>query len=172
MIHHQATGVEILQQCQIHCHAPVSAATTGLPDGAVDVAYSNTVLEHVPLSEIARIFAETYRILRPGGHMAHLIDLSDHFSHSDHSISTINFLQFSDESFARYNSRFIFQNRLRASAWRQLIVEHGFEIVYWQTSVNDRARRELSSLQLNEAFTNLSAEELCTSSICVVAKRP
>jgi len=121
---------------------------------------------------VRQLFGEFHRILRSGGYMLHLIDVSDHFAHSDPSISSINFLQYSEDSFSRYNSRFIFQNRLRPEAWRKLISEHGFKIVYWKTKIDEGALSNLSKMRLDDAFADLSAEEICSGSIRVVAQKP
>lgn len=166
-----ACAKDILDVAQICYRAPADASKTEFDDESVDIVYSNTVLEHVPLAEIHGLFDESHRILKPGGSILHLIDLSDHFYHGDSSITSINFLQFSETKFAKYNSRFLFQNRLRASAWREIIQSHGFEIVCWQVRVNEKAMKELPSLELDDAFSDLSAEDLCTSSVCVVANR-
>ena len=165
-------GDELLCACGVDYHAPSSAAATMLADNSVDLVYSNTVLEHVPRGEVRQLFGEFHRILRSGGYMLHLIDVSDHFAHSDPSISSINFLQYSEDSFSRYNSRFIFQNRLRPEAWRKLISEHGFKIVYWKTKIDEGALSNLSKMRLDDAFADLSAEEICSGSIRVVAQKP
>ena len=167
----QADGYAILRNCNIRYHAPADASSTNLPDASVDLVYSNNVLEHVPREAVHRLFAEAYRILRPGGYMLHLIDPSDHFSHSDPSISAINFLQFSEEAFSKYNSRFIFQNRLRASTWYQIVQDHNFQISYWRTSIDEKAVQQLPSLKLDRAFSSMSAEDICSTAVWVVAKR-
>jgi SAM-dependent methyltransferase len=171
-INAKSSASEILESCGIYYHAPSNAASTGLADGSVDLLYSNAVLEHVPESEIHRLFAEAHRILHPGGYMVHLIDLNDHFSYSDPEISTINFLQFSEESFARYNSQFTYQNRLRAPAWHRIFLDHGFEITSWQARVDEKVLQRLPLINLHKSFKQFSAEELCTSLICVLARRP
>jgi hypothetical protein len=130
------------------------------------------VLEHVPLTEVHRLFDKAWRMLRPNGYMLHLIDPSDHFSHSDRSVTAINFLRFSEDQFARFNSPFLFQNRMRASAWRSLIESHQFEITTWRARVDDAALSRLPMLPIDESFRHLSAEDLCTTAIWVLAKRP
>ena len=167
-----ASGSEVMRTCNIRYHAPVDATSTGLGKESVDVVYSNTTLEHAREEEISALLRESYRIIRPGGYMLHLIDLSDHFAHSDQLITAINFLQFSEAEFSKYNSRFLYQNRLREPRWRQIIQGQGFEIVSWKTHVDARALRQLSALPLDPAFADLSSEELCVSSIHVIARRP
>lgn len=171
LIERGARGHDILQYCNIRYHAPADAANTDLANGSVDVVYSNTVLEHIPQLEISRLFVESLRILRPGGYIVHLIDMNDHFTYTDRSISSINFLQFSEQSFRKYNSKFLYQNRLRASRWRQIISDHGFEIVYWQPNKNPEALSRLNSLRLSEEFAGMEADDLCTTSVYVVGKK-
>jgi ubiquinone/menaquinone biosynthesis C-methylase UbiE len=134
------------------------------------VVYSNTVLEHVPQSAIPGIFAEACRVLKPGGFLLHLIDMSDHFSHTDSSITSINFLTFSEKAFRRYNTQFLYQNRLRVTDWRR-IVEEGALIRVWQTNVNKKALEHLPYLRIGDSFKGLSPNDLCTSSVVVVAQK-
>lgn len=168
----QAGAAEILRTCAITYRAPADAAATDWPDDSVDQVYSNTVLEHVPTGEIRGLFREAQRILRPGGVMFHLIDPSDHFAHSDGSISGVNFLQFSEDDFDRYNTCFLYQNRLRAPSYRRLVEEAGFEIEHWDVRLNQRALKSLPNLKVHPDFANFSPEELCSTSVRVVARKP
>jgi SAM-dependent methyltransferase len=171
LVGEKVNGYDILERCNIHYHAPASAANTGLAGESVDIVYSNTVLEHIPTQECSRLFAESYRILRPGGCMLHLIDMSDHFAHSDPSISPINFLQFSNQAFGKYNTYHLYQNRLRAPTWRRIITGCGFQILYWEPVIDEAAISRLSDLRLDESFAEFNAYELCTTSVCVLAKK-
>jgi SAM-dependent methyltransferase len=162
---------QILATCNISYHAPADASATQLPDASADLVYSNNVFEHIRKPDIISILKEAYRVLRSGGYMLHFVDLSDHFAHADPSISRINFLQFSEESFSRYNSKFIFQNRLRAPVYRQIVLDQGFEIVCWETSLDKSALYQLSAFNLDKAFKHLSPEELCTTGLQIIARR-
>jgi SAM-dependent methyltransferase len=172
LIGRQADADDILRLCHISYHAPVDTAATSHADGSMDLLFSNTVLEHVPLLEIRRLFKEAFRLLQPGGLMLHLIDSSDHFAHSDRSISPLNFLTFSEEEFAKYNTRFCYQNRLRVASYRQLIEDASFEVIHWDVYVNDSLLTQLPNLKIHRDFVDLSPEELCSTSVCVVARRP
>lgn len=172
LVTRRSGAAEILRHCGIFYHAPADAGTTGLPDQSVNLVFSNLVLEHVPEDEIDRLLGEAYRILKPGGYMLHSIDLSDHFSHSDCSITGFNFLRFSAEEFAKYNSVFCFQNRLRAPAYRQALLDHNFEIVRWEAEIVQSWMHDLSHFPLHRDFAATSAEDICTRSIHVAAMRP
>lgn len=162
---------EIFDLCNLIYQAPHNALSSDLQNESVDIVFSNEVLEHVPESEMKLLFPEIYRILRVGGLMVHNIDLGDHFSHTDSAITRINFLKFSASAFSKYNSRFLYQNRLRIPAYKQLIKESGFSIVSEDINVNKDALRKLPSVQIHADFSKYTPEELCTINYCVIAMR-
>ncbi len=49
-----------------------------IPDGAVELTLSYTVLEHVRRAEFVPLLAELHRVTAPGGLGHHLVDLMDH----------------------------------------------------------------------------------------------
>lgn len=161
---------QLLTTINMRYHAPADARCTGFNTASIDIVFSNTTLEHVPSSQIAEMFREVYRVLVPEGLMVHLIDCSDHFSHNDPSISPINFLRFSEDEWRRYNSKFLFQNRLRASSYRMLAEEAGFDVIFWAPRINQQAIASLSTFPLDKEFANLSPEDICTLSVVMVAK--
>jgi len=55
-----------------------TASMAEIPDASIDYIWSCVVLEHVHRDEFARMAREMRRILKPGGVMAHSIDLRDH----------------------------------------------------------------------------------------------
>jgi hypothetical protein len=103
--------------------------------------------------------------------MMHFIDLSDHFAHADPTILKINFLRFSDQEFSRYNTRFMYQNRLRASDWRCIIESQGFDVVHWVPQVDKQALAQLDSIELNQSYQNPHPEDICTTGLKVIAER-
>jgi len=106
------------------------------------------------------------------GLMVHFINLSDHFAHADRSISPLNFLTFSEAEFAKYNTGFCYQNRLRVTSYRQLIEDAGFDVIHWDVSVQASLLQQLPTLNIHRDFAELSPEELCSTALCVVARRP
>jgi SAM-dependent methyltransferase len=169
-VRREASASQILELCGIRCHAPGDASRTAHESHSVDLFFSNTVLEHVPADRIRPIFEEAHRILRPDGIMIHLIDPSDHFSHADESISSINFLQYSEREFSRYNSSFCFQNRLRVSAYLQLVAETDFTILHAERRVDESAIAVLPRLNLHSDFSGFPPQEICSTSVAVVAR--
>jgi SAM-dependent methyltransferase len=171
MVAQRASAETILQRCDIHYHAPADASATQLPDASVDLVYSNTVLEHVPFEIIRALLAEAYRIIRPGGFMLHLINPADHFSYSDPSITSMNFLQFSESEFSKYNTYFCYQNRLRPTRYHQLVEEAGFSIAYYHVHPNDKAVQQRPGVTLHADFAALPDDEICAQDVYVIARR-
>ena len=60
--------------------APADATRSLLPDGDVDVVFSNSVLEHVPPEVIDAMYAESMRVLSPRGVMFHSVNCGDHYA--------------------------------------------------------------------------------------------
>ena len=166
-----ATAESLLKTARIRYHAPEDARETGLPTGSVDILFSNLVLQHVSAELLPGLMAEAQRVLRPNGYMLHLIDLSDMYSHGDVTIPPVHFLRYSKEAYARYNTCFCHQNRWRASSYRNLIGESGFEIVEWQAHVSLESLAALSDLPLHDDYRHLTPEDVCTTSVHVLAKK-
>jgi ubiquinone/menaquinone biosynthesis C-methylase UbiE len=59
------------QNRAIHFHQ-MNAERLDFPDASFDVVFSSMFLHEVPRRDISRIFAEAYRVLRPGGLMLHM----------------------------------------------------------------------------------------------------
>jgi SAM-dependent methyltransferase len=66
--------------------APADATATALPAGSIDIVFSNSVLEHMPVRAIEGAFREALRILKPGGVMFHSVNCGDHYAYIDRSI--------------------------------------------------------------------------------------
>jgi SAM-dependent methyltransferase len=163
---------EILKSCNILYQAPVDTGNLALGDSSVDIVFSNLVLELIPVNELKRLFTESYRILRPNGIMMHLIDTKDQFASGDSSINSINFLQYSEKEFSRYNSEICFQNRLRTSSYYKLITDCNFSILKFISQVDERSLREYPNMRINNDFRGISPEELCTKSVFILARKP
>ncbi len=120
---------EILAKMNITYRAPADAADLQLEDESVDLHISVSVLEHIPSEILSAIFREGIRVTKQGGWFIHRWDMSDHFSHKDHSILPINFLQFSEKEWAKYNdNRYMYVNRLRVDFFDHLFSEVGLTV--------------------------------------------
>jgi len=165
---------ELEERFGIEYLAPCDARATGLPGESVDFISSTDVCEHVPEDDLAAIFRECFRLLRPAGAFSCRIDLQDHYSYFDSSLSRYNFLRFSEGAWRLVNSPLHFQNRLRAPDYLRLVRDAGFELVVERPSGPDeRGLAELGSLPLAERFRNgYTPQELGVTVLSFVARRP
>jgi SAM-dependent methyltransferase len=153
--------------------APCDARDTALAEASIEFASSTDTCEHIPGAELAAIFRETRRLLRPGGAFSCRIDLQDHYAYFDRSLSRYNFLRFSDRAWRAVNSPLHHQNRLRSPDFLHLVREAGFELVVERPSgPSDEGRTELRSLPLAERFRGYSEDELGVTVLSFVARSP
>jgi SAM-dependent methyltransferase len=151
--------------------APCDARDTGLPAESIHLVTSTDTCEHIPGPDLAEIFAECRRLLRPGGVFTCRIDLQDHYSYFDPSLSRYHFLRFSDRTWSLVDSPLHFQNRLRAPEYLELVRGAGFEVVVENPSgPNEQGREELRSMELAERFRGFSEDELGVTILSFVAR--
>lgn len=108
-------------------------------NGTFDVVWSSDVLEHVRDPE--RTVMECARVLEPGGKLAAIIDLRDHyFLHIEER--WLSCLGYSDLVWRTMTSnRSSFVNRWRASRWRSLFERAGFTLDTFDEQKSDLLRR-------------------------------
>ncbi|HEY1563087.1 MAG TPA: class I SAM-dependent methyltransferase [Gaiellaceae bacterium] len=164
---------ELESRFRIQYLAPCDARATGLPAGSVDFVSSTDTCEHIPAADLAAIFAECRRLLRPGGALSCRIDLQDHYAYFDPSLSRYNFLRYSDRAWALANSPLHFQNRLRAPEYLQLVREAGLDLVMENPSgPSEQGRAELERLPLAPRFRRYSPDDVGVTILSFVARVP
>ena len=168
------SGLEDLEdRFGIRYLAPCDARGTGLPAESIDFVSSTDTCEHIPGAELAEIFRECYRLLRPGGAFSCRIDLQDHYAYFDRSLSKYNFLRYSDRAWSLVNSPLHHQNRLRSPEYLQLVRDAGFELVVEKPSgPSEAGLKELESLPLAPRFRRFPPEEVGVTMLSFVAVRP
>ena len=139
--------------------APADPAATALPAASIDLVFSTSVLEHEP--DVDAVFAEAMRILTPGGVMFHAIECGDHNARSN----PLHYLKFSDEQWARWNNRFLYQNRLRAKDFVDRARAAGFAI----EAVAPRSSGTPNGVHAR--FTGYSRDELAITSFELLARK-
>jgi SAM-dependent methyltransferase len=163
---------QLLQRARIDYRAPADASSSGLAGQSADVVFSNSVLEHVPRPDIARMMEETRRVLRPGGLAIHCANCGDHYAYFDHTITPINYLTYSDREWAFWNNRLLYQNRLRPVDFVRLAEEARLEVVLLKSRPRAELLAVLPRMNIASLFSHYPAEELCSTSIGLVARNP
>ena len=141
--------------------------------GQTSGSSSTDTCEHIPGDDLASIFRESYRLLRPGGAFSCRIDLQDHYAYFDRSLSRYNFLRYSDRTWALVNSPLHYQNRLRAPEYLELVREAGLELVVNNPSgPSAEGRTELEALPLAPRFRKYPPDDLGVTVLSFVARAP
>jgi predicted SAM-dependent methyltransferase len=162
---------QLLNAARIDYHAPENAATTKLADQSVDLIVSNNVFEHIPAMNLKAILAESRRVLKSGGYILHCVNCGDHYAYSDNSVTQINYLQYSEQEWKRWNPTLHYQNRLRPKDFVEMSKEAGFALeraeYFPQKAMLDR----LAQLNLAPEFRHYPASELASTSLTLIARR-
>jgi SAM-dependent methyltransferase len=163
---------ELEQRFGISYLAPRDARATGLNAGSIDFVTSTDVCEHIPEDDLAQIFRECKRLLRPGGAISCRIDLQDHYAYFDRSLSPYHFLRFSDRAWGLVNSPLHFQNRLREPDYRRLVEAAGLEVASWTPSgPSTEGLAELEAMELAPRFRDgYTPEQLGVTVLSFVAR--
>ena len=163
---------EVDERLGIAYLAPRDARSTGLAAESIDFVSSTDTCEHIPEDDLARIFRECHRLLRPGGAFSCRIDLQDHYAYFDPSLSKYNFLRYSDGAWRVVNSPLHFQNRLRSPDYLRLVRGAGFEVLVERPSgPGEDGLEELRRLPLAPRFRNgYTPEELGVTVLSFVAR--
>jgi SAM-dependent methyltransferase len=142
------------------------AALASLPDGSIDLLFSQAVLEHIPRRQFDDFLRQCFRVLRPGGLCSHGIDLQDHLG------GALNHLRFAERlwehpAFARSG---FYTNRLRCGEICGRAGAAGFsvsiaQLVRWAKLPTRRAA-------LHPSFRCLPDEELCVASFTLILQKP
>lgn len=152
--------------------APADAIATGLPDNSVDVVFSNSVLEHVPPHVIARLMKESSRILRPGGLSIHSANCGDHYAYFDRNITMLNYLTYPARDWEFWNNRLLYQNRLRPQDFTGMAEQAGLEIALCKFRPREELLAALPALTIAPEFRQYPPEQLCSTSIDFVGRKP
>jgi SAM-dependent methyltransferase len=164
---------ELEERFGIRYLAPCDARGTGLPAESIEFVSSTDTCEHIPGTDLAEIFRECFRLVRPGGAFSCRIDLQDHYAYFDRSLSHYHFLRYSDRAWSLVNSPLHHQNRLRSPEYLQLVRDAGFELVVEKPSgPSEEGRAELARLPLAERFRGFTPDELGVTVLSFVAVRP
>lgn len=105
-----------------------------LPDGVIDVVYSEEVIEHIDRDGGRRMLAESFRILKPGGILRLTTPSLDYFA--KRAIEEAAAVHEINEIFYQHGHRYIYSE----SAMRQALEEAGFCAVI-RSSYRDPASR-------------------------------
>ena len=167
---HPERDLEAATSGVVRYRAPADATRTGLAAGSVDMVFSNSVLEHVPPNVITALYAESRRILAPGGLMFHSVNCGDHYAYVDRRLHQLHYLQYSSLAWSFWNNAFLYQNRLRAHRFVEDASAAGFEIVLDTATPRDENLARLRAMHVAPEFADIPRERLCITSVDFIGR--
>jgi SAM-dependent methyltransferase len=155
----------------------MDASDMSFPDASFDFVYSFAVFQHLAAPD--RVLDEMVRVLRPGGTLYFDFILFTsrtgshdirHLSGSDESIPLWAHLQPEHEDVVRPNA---YLNGIRLPEWRQMLGQRmdGYDLVLDQPETA-WLEPEARALQSRGKLVEYSLEELLTSKVAVLWRRP
>ncbi|AKH41962.1 hypothetical protein FHS61_002505 [Altererythrobacter atlanticus] len=137
----------------------------------LDIAYSHTVLEHIPPQILGSIFKMLRNNMRNGAIFCNGIDNSDHRKNYDSALSIVDFLKYSEASWKLLCIHpQDYTNRLRHSDYLALLAEAGFEVLDARTYVAEGRKAEVAGWSLPPRFASKTTEDLCTTWSLILAR--
>ncbi len=161
-----------LSEGVIQYRAPADAADSGIEDGAIDILFSNSVLEHVPPDAIVHLHQASLRLLRPGGWIFHSVNCGDHYAYADPEVHQLNYLQLTDRQWRFWNNAFLYQNRLRAHQFVEAARDAGFEILLDTSHARPQRLEQLRTMKIAAEFSEFPEEMLCITTVDFIGKKP
>lgn len=158
---------ELLARSQITYLEQGLESLRQVPSGSCDFAFSEVVLEHLPLDQFDAVMAELHRIVKPGGTATHGVDFHDHLG------GGWNNLRFSRRLweapwFARRSG--FYTNRLRLAEIVARARTAGFDVEV--RSTEHWSHPPLALEKLAPAFRDLGADDILTCYAHVVMRKP
>lgn len=136
-----------------------------LDPGTVDLAFSNTVFEHV--ADCGKALQNLYRVMKPGAYAFHFIDYSPHGRNGDSHLSPC-FNPKNDNSLNPYG---VYLNRLKTPDFVSLFKDAGFHIEAYMAGLPATvAAPEID--RIHPDFKYLDTWALAEQSACFYLKKP
>ncbi len=164
---------EALQTIGIHYIAPINTACLPIDSNSQDAVVSRLVLNYIPIDILPEVIKETFRILKHGSIAIHRFGLYDEYASIDSDVTIINFLKYPGWFWNRFvNNRIKYTNQARYPYYLDLFKKAGFEIVSYRKTVDERSLQALSTMKVAKEFRHYSKEELATTGLTVILRKP
>lgn len=144
--------------------------TIPMESESMDHVISYTVYEHLRFPKTT--VEETFRLLKPGGHAAHNIDLRDHYSFGKNEDDLFNCLRYSETvwNWMAWN-RGAYVNRVRYSQWIELHEQAGFEILRTDKKESEHIRKLYNEGKL-QYLSEVPEGDRFATEIDIVVRKP
>jgi predicted SAM-dependent methyltransferase len=133
-----------------------------------DIVVSAGVLEHIYLKDASNFVDGIAKLMRPGGHSIHSINIRDHLYQYDTSVSPKQYLHYPDWLWRLCFANDVqYINRLQRSEWLELFRKAGLVLVDEEIEMED-----LSGLKLATVYQKYEENDLRCGGLDLVHRKP
>jgi hypothetical protein len=118
------------------------------------------------------IFAESRRILRPGGLAIHSANCGDHYAYFDSGINAMNYLTYTSENWRFWDNSLLYQNRMRPQDFLELAERVGLNVILSIFRPRPELLESLPQMNIAPEFRRYAPEQLASTSVDFVAECP
>lgn len=161
----------LFESANIRYFAPADFSEMEIPSNSIDLIHTNGVLEHFQYDLIISFLRKCKDILRTGGYMLHSIGLHDHNVRSNTSLPPMNFLRYGNAYWQLFQSKFTYQNRLRAVHHLGLFKKFRFKIVKTNLNHDPEELNIVKQMKVASEFKRLSPKNLAIRKAVILAKK-
>jgi hypothetical protein len=158
-----------------HIRPNASPIDVPLTRGDVDLFYTESVLQRLPLEAVGPIMDYVLReLLRDGGAVFHRTDQRDihTLDHIGNKRWALEYLKYPDVIFRHFLSgKFTSQNRLRESDWLEMLKDNGIAIGYIESRIVKGDLEITKSFKPARRFRNKSIVDLATRCSLIVGQK-
>ena len=158
----------------IDYRAPCDAAATEPARRVVRRACSRTACSSTcPRHVIAACFAESRRILKPGGIVFHSVNCGDHYAYADRTIDQLHYLQYSDADVGALEQRVpLSESAARDRLHRARDARPGSSSRSIRRAPHPERLRQLDAIRVHPMFAHYTRDQLAITSVDFVARQP
>ena len=140
-----------------------------LPSNTYALVFSAAVLEHLRRALLRDEVADFARVLRPGGHSMHQIDLGDHLAYHDDAISCVkNYLRYSERTWgALFENGVQYFNRVQPAEWLRAFADAGLVL-----KDESRISIDLSGIKIAAQFAEMDTVDLACRTLRILHQKP
>lgn len=144
-----------------------------LPENSIDFMISSCVINHIPPRMLVPELHALRRMLKPGGHMYHLIGHDDHWTFHDRFANQFNFYRYSDATYRRFfETQFEYHNRFVKQEWLPIFEQCGLDIEKYEAHVTESSVEQIRTLpHIDARFAKYPLEELAIIYSFVLLRR-
>jgi hypothetical protein len=163
---------DLLSSCKIFAYNGVVPKLENIGNKSVDIFYSESCLQRIPMQNLNKIFEVLPLILSENAISFHRIDSNDFNSMYFKNLWRLNYLKYSDFIWSIMTAeKFNSQNRLRENQFISLLESAGLNTLYVESGRREKDIEKLENFPLAKRFQGIELEEIAIAHSKVISTK-